>query len=152
MRDNKIINPVTEKVWEYKGYICLILFMPQGYRCGYVALTKTSRFYKKGYYEIPVCCHGGLTYAESFLRCHEGIKEIWWIGFDTGHCMDAMDYETAYKYFADYPEIIKQLDITKNIFFRSSESEVRTLEYCKYECENIVKQIIRLEEEKCQKK
>ena len=41
-----MVDPIVEKRFEYKGYPCVILFMPMCYRCGYVGL-KRGVAYKK---------------------------------------------------------------------------------------------------------
>jgi len=55
--------------------------MRVGWGNGYVHIPKTHPLYGKGYDEIDVDVHGGLTYAEK-----EG--ESWVVGFDTAHYGD----------------------------------------------------------------
>lgn len=54
--------------------------------CAYVEIPKGSNFFGLCEHEIPIECHGGLTYAEHRLRLvdHEG----WFIGWDYAHCTD----------------------------------------------------------------
>lgn len=33
------MEPVLETKFEYKGYQCVVLFMPGAYRCGYVGMN-----------------------------------------------------------------------------------------------------------------
>ena len=48
--------PKLEKQFEYKGFLCVILFMPDGYRCGYVGIPKDMKI------DIDsIVCHGGIT-------------------------------------------------------------------------------------------
>lgn len=48
--------PKLEKQFEYKGFPCVILFMPTGYRCGYVWIPKEVKI------DIDnIGCHGGIT-------------------------------------------------------------------------------------------
>ena len=34
------MKPILECKFDYKGYPCVVLFMPLGYRCGYVGTTE----------------------------------------------------------------------------------------------------------------
>lgn len=65
-----------------------------GFWCGYAAVIPGHPAYGKGYDDIEAEVHGGLTYAN---KCHGHIchvpaegetDEVWWFGFDCGHCMD----------------------------------------------------------------
>ena len=73
--------PIQEKRFEYYGFPCVILFMPMGYRCGYVGVSVDHKYYGAVYDEIPIDCHCGLTYSDSRLHGQED-KHTWWIGFD----------------------------------------------------------------------
>lgn len=82
---------------------CLIVRNPiLGQLCGYVGVPKDHPFYKKGYDDCDVDVHGGLTFAnfcqktkdEAHGICHKPDKgrpkKVWWLGFDCGHCYDAI--------------------------------------------------------------
>lgn len=144
-----MIEPYQEERFEYKGYPCVILFMPMCHRCGYVGLPKTSKFYGKGYDEIDVDCNGGLTYARNYLSGQED-KETWWIGFDCGHCWDLHDFKSAYKHFAEDEEALKQIKAIEDIYINSACDDyatIKTQEFVLAQCERIVDQIIKLESE-----
>lgn len=133
------LKPTLEKVFEYKGYRCVVLFQPMGFRTAYVALPKDSQFYGVNYDEIPVECHGGLTYADFDLYSQKDMQDVWWIGFDCGHYFDKRDIETYKKYYEETPYINARLiELT-------DEGEVKTLNFCMKECVDIVDQIIDLE-------
>lgn len=141
-------NPVQEKRFEYKGFPCVILFMPIGYRCGYVGLPKGNKYYGKDYDEIPINCHCGLTYSDSGLH-NQDDTDIWWIGFDCGHCCDGYDVETAKKLFADNESVLRQILMYEHTGYYATcnkENPVRTLEYCMEQCKSIVDQILESEE------
>lgn len=53
-----------------------------GHWCGYVSLPPTHPLHGKGYNDIDVDVHGGLTYAE------EGKNGAWDFGFDCAHSGD----------------------------------------------------------------
>lgn len=76
-----MLQPKQESRFEYKEFPCVILFMPMGYRCGYVGLPKENRYYKKKYDDIPVDCHCGLSYSGvdylvRAIRIHGGLGLI----------------------------------------------------------------------------
>lgn len=67
-----------------------------GALCGYVGLPPGHRLHGKATGDLDVEVHGGLTFAD---ECHGRIchvpapgepAHVWWLGFDCGHCFDAM--------------------------------------------------------------
>ena len=142
-----MLQPIQENRFNYKGFPCVVLFMPMGYRCGYVGLPKENRFYKKKYDDIPVDCHCGLTYSESKLFRQED-KNTWWIGFDCGHACDGLDKETFEKYYKDNLKA-KAVNTERAsiinayiMFDLYQEYPFRTQEYVENECMKIVDQIV----------
>jgi hypothetical protein len=79
----------------HAGFSCFILRNRSGNWCGYVGVPSTHPSYGKDYNDVDVDVHGGLTYADSCNGhiCHipePGMPDnVWWLGFDTGHYMDA---------------------------------------------------------------
>lgn len=133
--------PKLECKFVYKGFPCVVLFMPHGYRCGYVGLPKSNKYHGKHYNFIPVNCHGGLTYSNRTL-CHCEEKDLWWIGFDCGHCFDGYDIEHIEKYYSNNVEIMEQLKYMRKHFEEMNKSSVVCdLEYVKSECRKIVDQL-----------
>ncbi|MDE6833340.1 MAG: hypothetical protein K2J39_03695 [Ruminococcus sp.] len=70
----------------YKDYEYAIVsrgFSP----CAYVKLPEGHTYYGLDYDDIPVECHGGLTYSDYYI---DGMPSGsgWWIGWDYGHCCD----------------------------------------------------------------
>ena len=57
---------------------------------GYVRLPKEHPCFGKGYDDIDVNVHGGLTYSDSYFPTHTNNTPdgYWWLGFDTGHAWD----------------------------------------------------------------
>ena len=142
------MTPVQEERFEYKGFPCVVLFMPMGYRCGYVGLAKDNIYYKKKYDDIPVNCHCGLTYSSDSLHGQNDVDR-WWIGFDCGHCCDGYDIKTAKQLYKDDKEVLIQIEImgaTGYYTICNAENPIRTLEYCKEQCKSIVDQILESEE------
>lgn len=147
-----MINPILEERFEYKGFICVVLFQGSGHRCGYVGIPKTNEYYNVDYNEIPVSCHGGLTYSRSYLALNDD-SDIWWIGFDCAHWNDAKDYMSARKYFADDEEALKIINLLETSDMRyPTGGTVRDLSYCKNECIGIVNQLLEESEEQCNTK
>ena len=131
-------KPVLENQFEYKGVTCVVLFMPLGYRCGYVGLPFEHKYAGNDYDDIPINCHGGLTYSSGNLIGQ--IIPRWWIGFDCGHAFDGYDLEKIQEYYGTEPqEYIKSYYEAIN-----QECEIRSLEYCENECKSIVDQILEL--------
>lgn len=134
---------VTEKRFEYKGFPCVVLFMPGGYRCGYVGISKGNPWYKSKRDTEKISCHGGITYQDSCLHGQE-YENVWWIGFDCGHCFDGADAEKAKELYKDDKNVLKQIEIMDQIgwFEILKEFPVRSLEYCEGQCKGIVDQIL----------
>lgn len=88
--------------------------------CAYVKLPENHTCYGKDYDEIPVICHGGLTYAESRLRALPE-SSGWWIGWDYAHAGDYCSFIawsdefrsdkkwTVSEMFEEVKEVIRQL-------------------------------------------
>ena len=70
-------------------------------------------------------------------------RDIWWIGFDCGHCCDGYDLEKVKEYFSGDSETMKMLSYMRNYHeLINKDHDFRTLEYCKEECKKIVDQIM----------
>lgn len=134
--------PIEEERFEYKGFPCVVLFQQTGFRTGYVGLPKDNKYYGKKYDDIPVSCHCGLTYADKQLP-YRNDTDIWWIGFDCGHCCDANDYDKAVNYFSDNKSVLQSLLMLRELNkIYDTGGEIRTLEYVKENCKSIVDQLL----------
>ena len=135
-----MVRPVLEARFEHKGYPCVVLFMPMGFRNGYVGLPKGHKYHGKDYDSIPVDCHCGLTYGDYGLHAQED-KDTYWIGFDCGHCCDGFDLEKLEEYYGN-TEHNKANQIMRNYHeMINKEHQFRTLDYVKSECMKIVEQL-----------
>lgn len=80
--------------WRSHGMPALMVRNHVGAWCGYVGLAPGHPAHGKGYDEVDVEAHGGLTYAARCAGhiCHvprDGESdEVWWLGFDTAHSWD----------------------------------------------------------------
>ena len=146
----KIEYEKTTEDW----YRLLVIFQPMGHRCGYVGvpedhITNGSEYYdfdddvseiQKQINDIKV--HGGLTYAKRNKDMFGDDK--WYFGFDCIHYEDAKDYESAFEYFKDDPEIIKRLKSIKKIdekFPSINNGIIRDLDYVKKEVKYLYEQL-----------
>lgn len=131
--------PKLEKEFEYKGFPCVILFMPLGYRCGYVGIPKDSKIDVES-----IDCHGGITYTDNHLH-HQSREDLLWIGFDCAHYCDGFDAETSKNLFADEKCVMEQINILEStgyFAFSNEEGVIRTLGYCEEQCKDIVNQVM----------
>ena len=85
-----------------------------GHLCGYVILTLDNDYFGMDYDDIPVDCHGGLTYASD-----EGSN--WVIGFDCAHLGDLQPFYNEMEWFGG--------------------GVYRDMEFVTGECESICEQI-----------
>jgi hypothetical protein len=90
--------------FHHAGFPCLLLRHERwGHWCGYVGLPPGHPLYGKGYNDIDVAAHGGLSYAEGCAGpiCHvpqPGEPDaVWWVGFDCGHWLDVSPGMIAYE-------------------------------------------------------
>jgi hypothetical protein len=122
-----------EKAWVTQaGLPAKVLIMPMGHRCGYVGVDAKT-FEGKGYDDINVDVHGGLTYA----RTEE--DGLLWYGYDCAHLGDARDVNLM---DAEHKEIYEKYHLD----FNDAGDTVKSLDYCINECENLATQLKQLEE------
>lgn len=137
-----------EEAFTYKGYPCVVKFMPWGVRCGYVGISEEKIPYhlKEDDFNILISCHGGISYDRHFLPGddREGIR---WIGFDCHHVGDAEDFQLAKERYGNDPDFaICMHDV--DILIKNHPNPngkygiVRSKDYVKTECEAIVDQLI----------
>ena len=115
----------VEKEWTTEaGYPAKVVAHPMGHRCGYVTVPEDHPCYGKGYDDVNVDVHGGLTYASKGT-----------FGFDCAHIEDIKDESIM------SPEY-------KMVFTRELLGELtwegatlKTLEFCVDECEGLAKQL-----------
>lgn len=100
---------IIPKIFKYKDYECEVKESPVGlFGLGYVKLPEGHKYY--GVDEIPVECHGELTFGEK-------IDNKWVIGFDCGHGGDLIP---LWKLTID-DTYIKNLLISPNDTFKDNE-------------------------------
>lgn len=122
-----IYNEGNFEEWRDKetGYLCRIIRpYNDGHLCGYVSVPEGHNCFGKGYDDVHVNVHGGLTYSQDM-----GVKGRWWLGFDCVHLGDMN------------PRDIIVYDGPK---WREDDT-YRTKNYVKKECEKLAKQLKELE-------
>lgn len=133
---------VIEKEFEYKGLWCVVAMMDLGHRCGYVGVPKGHKYYGKNYSEIEgnIDCHGGLTFSSREKNEKYPSKEhtdLWWFGWDYGHCWDANDWEAFEKNFDS-----ETVEIRKRYCSFNSEGTIAYIEDVEQCCKNVVDQFL----------
>jgi len=124
---------------------CLAVRHPHsGHWCGYVGVTEGHPFFGKGYNDVDVNVHGGLTFAracnpketEAEGICHlpgEGEPDhVWWFGFDCAHSGDRGPRDEYFSQTKGYP------------FTPSPNETYKPLSYVKNECASLAKQLAAL--------
>lgn len=129
------MKAVIEERFEYKGFPCVVMFQPAGFRTGYVGLPKTHGCYGTHYDSIPIECHCGLTYSDYDLFGQDD-KDTYWIGFDCGHICDSLDIEKVMEYYGEC-----HADRIREMFSYLMCMPVRSFDYVKAECKSIVDQL-----------
>lgn len=113
-------EPITLASGEIGGYNYYVLSLGT-HPCGYVELPKTHKYFNVDYDNIPVECHGGLTYGRNFLHTVAApTEDRFFIGWDYAHYVDYMGYYTAFDHPYSYKwttgEIVKEcLDVIRQL-------------------------------------
>lgn len=133
--------------FEHAGFACLLLRHPRmGHWCGYVGVPSNHAAYGKGYNDVEVDVHGGLTYANqcSGRICHvpsPGMPDdVWWLGFDCAHAGDFSP--SSNQFHGAYPWPIEQYDheaSTANPDWRIDK--YRTVDWVRGETERLADQL-----------
>ena len=103
---------------KYKNFQFYILNLGT-HPTAYVEIPRDSILFGKGYNQIDIDVHGGLTFADSSLI---GVKtNSWFIGWDYAHCTDYIGYDIDFEFnrsakrwtteeiFEDVVSVIEQL-------------------------------------------
>lgn len=117
------------KEWkdEKTGLDCMIIRNQMGALCGYVGVPEGHPAHGKGYNDVDIDVHGGLTYA---AECHghichktEGGDHVWWFGFDCAHSRDLVPSftSTIYKEIIGRESIMIQDSTYRNMAYVENE-------------------------------
>ncbi len=144
--------------FEYSGYEAAVrrVFIKElyareeayfgGHLCGYVKIPKDHPYYKKGYDDIQIDAHGGLTFSEWDSSAH-------WIGFDCAHSGDYVPTSEHMK--KTHPDLIR----IQKMFPPPEGYEnlalfnpfYRNVEYCIKTCMEMIDQLIEINTVKIKK-
>lgn len=136
---------VVEKVFDHKDLKCVVTFCSNGWRCGYVGVPRSHRFYGKDYMEVETLidygnCHGGITYSSKDENSKYPIEsDSWWFGFDCAHYGDGKDLDLAIRYFPNLTETLMKIKHCEDMF--PTYDEVRTCEYVVDNCISLANQL-----------
>ena len=134
---------VIEKVFEHSGLTCVVAFMRMGHRCGYVGVPRSNPYYGKDYGEIESPnCHWGLTYSSKGEKsAYPIVSDLWWFGFDCGHCDDKSDWDLVEKYFPEQKEYARW---AKSIYSNFEYGEIRDIEYVTKNCKSLAERLVKV--------
>lgn len=115
-------NENDREEWRHAGFPCLAVRHPSlGHWCGYVGVPPGHACHGKGYSDIDVEAHGGLTYANACEGdvCHVAKpgepEEVWWFGFDCAHSGDVSTVMSAeYRYSRVEFESYRDINYVRN--------------------------------------
>ena len=93
-------------------YKCVIVEQPMGFLCGYVLVPYWHPAFGKDYDDIPIKCHGGLTYASHDLLGKN--YRAWFIGFDCDHADDFENPKDVDYCIGECKDIVRQLIAMEN--------------------------------------
>jgi len=126
VRDPDYPEPPPSWTGEREGYACEIIVNHSASRCGYVTVRPGHPAFGKGYDDLNIDVHGGLTYA---CAAEDG---GWTFGFDCSHCDDAghPEYERGQR---------------QSYGFGHDDGVYRTEEYVVAEIETLAKQLKAME-------
>lgn len=122
-----------EQDWVTKsGLRAVVIMQPMGFRCGYVGVPPGHYLHGVGYDDVKqaygewIDVHGGLTFAEGESDYPAESDGLWWFGYDCGHLGDGTDS-------------VGPMSIGLN-------GPVRSLDYCKAQCESLASQLLTAKE------
>ena len=84
-----------EKVFNYQGFLCVVILTGMSHRCGYVGVPSENPLFGIEYFEKHPSInstpenffevHGGITYSGTLSEIG---KDYWYFGFDCAHAGD----------------------------------------------------------------
>jgi hypothetical protein len=112
---------------EHAGHQWVVVHNGGGFRCGYVRVDSGHPWHGKGYDDVDVTIHGGLTFSKADEPYGNGRDEGWWFGFDCAH-MDLPD--------PNLPGGKKY----KKLFIKCGNAYVRDQRFVESECRSLCEQ------------
>ena len=130
---------LIEKQFDYLGYQCVITFTEIGYRCGYVAIPKDSKFYNRTFADIndEKILTIPLSYAGETFPMNDG---NYWLGFTCDKKGDKPDTDRVRQIWGDKAMVLTFLNMNK-INILPKDGVIRTTEYVQDKLERLVLEI-----------
>lgn len=129
--------------FQHAGLPCLMVRHDGlGHWCGYAAVPPGHPMHGKGYDDVDVQVHGGLTYANACQGdiCHVPAPgepdNVWWFGFDCAHLWDLAPGLVAHERLI--PALAQHAD------FHVREDVYRDLPYVRAQVEKLAEQLARM--------
>ena len=133
---------MIEKMFEYKGFICVCNLMEGGWRTGYSGFPKHKyRISKNRLYVFR-----GITYDENHLLYvlgyeNENYPNYRWLGFDTACNQFASDFASVRKLYKDNPTVLAACDLLEKIK-QQEDKPIFTTEMVESELKDLCNQIL----------
>jgi len=113
---NIINSELSHDIFVAFNIICRIYRHPEFLHLnGYIYLPPSHPWYKKGYDDIDVEVHGGITYAEL-----DKDTNYWCIGFDTNHYGDLSGLSFSISYDCSYRDWNYVKNEVENLAYQAS--------------------------------
>lgn len=72
----------------YNNHDYIIMNVRHDHPCCYIAIPNGNKFHEVNYNDIPLDCHGGLTYGSHYSPESGKEDSNWYIGWDYAHLGD----------------------------------------------------------------
>lgn len=126
----RLSNPIILANGVQGDYTYFVLNMGT-HPCAYVGIPEGKRFYNIPYSDIPVRCHGGLTFCGNGFWADNNDKNRYYIDWDYAHCYDFLGY------FLD--------SLVSDLFYGDHTGKKWTTQEMVDECLDVISQLERLE-------
>ena len=87
----RLDKPIVMKQGKARGYRYFIITLGS-HPCSYILFPKGHKWHGEHYDNIPLDCHGGLTYARDTFLDGIDLDGAWVVGWDYAHLGDFASY------------------------------------------------------------
>jgi hypothetical protein len=150
-KDNILVDKGSLLVETYvtkEGYNTAIVLKAPGYYCGYIGVTRSNDLYGKKIKYIDsntnLTIYKGVTYADKDISYPVPGVLLWWIGFDTIHAGDKINYDIVLKnsFFSDNTKkAIKEMKNIMETVEIKTNSTFKDINFIRNELNNLSKQL-----------
>jgi hypothetical protein len=120
-------NEPDTLVWidDATGLPCLVRRSYLGALCGYVGIPKGHPAFGKGYDDVDVEVHGGLTFADELKNSREEypdlVDDLWLLGFDCAHLYDLVPGMQQFKNARHTHDFYRDMDYVRGEIARLAQ-------------------------------